>query len=191
MRRVWFADEDAGDDGDSDDGGKGDPDTSEFSPEAQAEIDRLRNHLATAQKEAADRRGTISELKGRVDALEKRRQEGMSAEEQLKEAQQKIAQLTTDLTDYQKDREVLRQINQARLEQLPEHLRGLVPTDQLSERDVAAYLTNNHDVLSRPVAPKPDGGSGRSGSKPTLSAEEQSIATKLGLTDDDLAALDE
>lgn len=192
-RRTWFADEDTppgenGGDGGNETGDGGEKDgKKDFSalPEwARSEIDSLQNRLKEVNHESASRRHQLNEMSERLQKLEEQRQAGLSAEEKLREAQANIDSLKQFEDRAKKLEDMIRQSNEQRIAQIPEHMRSLVPDG--SPADVAAYLDRNAALLTKPIAPDLDGGAG-SGSgtrQPALTDEEKQIARRTGISEE-------
>jgi len=83
---------------------------------------------------------------------------------------------------------MIRTENTARINQIPEAMRGLVPTDYPPEK-LAAWLTANMAKLARTPAPDLDAGAAGSSGRAAvaLTAEEQALAAQFGLKPEDYA----
>lgn len=83
----------------------------------------------------------------------------------------------------------IRDSNTRRMEQLPEAMRGLVPTEYAPEK-LATWMDTNWAMLTRKAAPDMDAGVGGGSGKKTpvkLSDYERTIARAGGLTDEEYA----
>lgn len=156
---------------------------------ARAEVENLRARLSDVNNESAERRIRLKEMNERMAALEADRQTRLTEAEKLKEAEAQLNSLR-QFEDRAKALEArITESNAQRVTALPEHLRGLVPVDELSPEKLAGWLDKNESILRKPIAPSLDGGvSGGGGAKtPELTEEERRIAKRTGVSEDDYA----
>ena len=138
--------------------------------------------------EAASRRVA---LKKHEEEARQREQQRLAEQGQWKELAESRAKELSDLQPYRDRAEaletMLRDSNRHRIEQIPEDMRALVPTDYAPEK-LASWLDANISRLTKPIAPRLDGGaSGGSGSTVTLTDEEKQVARATGMSLEDYA----
>ncbi len=138
--------------------------------------------------EAASRRVA---LKKHEEEARQREQQRLAEQGQWKELAESRAKELSDLQPYRDRAEaletMLRDSNKHRIEQIPEDMRALVPTDYAPEK-LASWLDANISRLTKPIAPRLDGGaSGGSGSTVTLTDEEKQVARATGMSLEDYA----
>lgn len=197
-RRRWFDDGAASEGDDNPDGGRdagggaGDNDWSSLPDWAQQQYQSLRDKLGEVNNESATRRHEIKALTDKVKALQTDRQGRLTAEEKIAEyeAQIKNLQAAQERADQLEQR--IQASNQQRIQGIPEHMRGLVPADEMTAEQLAGWLDKNEAMLRKPIAPPPEGGSGvgrgRAGDSTSLTAEEKRIAARSGMTEEQYAA---
>ena len=81
---------------------------------------------------------------------------------------------------------MIRDSNKSRIESIPEDMQPLVPTDYAPEK-LASWLDANLSRLTKPIAPKLDGGASGSGSAISLTDEEKQVARDTGVSFEDYA----
>lgn len=138
--------------------------------------------------EAASRRVA---LKKHEEEARQREQQRLAEQGQWKELAESRAKELSDLQPYRDRAEaletMLRDSNKHRIEQIPEDMRALVPTDYAPEK-LASWLDANISRLTKPIAPRLDGGaSGGSGNTVTLTDEEKQVARATGMSLEDYA----
>jgi len=146
--------------------------------------------LKAVNDESAARRVKLKEQEERIKALEQDRQQRLTVEEKLREAEANAV----GLMQY-KDRAaaleaMIQAQNNAAIANIPEDMRGLIPTDYTPER-LASWLTANAGKLSRPKAPSLDGGAGvgdRGQDEAVLTDDERAMARRFGLTEKQVLA---
>ena len=138
--------------------------------------------------EAASRRVA---LKKHEEEARQREQQRLAEQGQWKELAESRAKELSDLQPYRDRAEaletMLRDSNKHRIEQIPEDMRALVPTDYAPEK-LASWLDANISRLTKPIAPRLDGGAtGGSGNTVTLTDEEKQVARATGMSLEDYA----
>jgi len=142
-------------------------------------------------------RGLRDEAAARRVALKKHEEEARQREQarlaeqgQWKELAESRAKELNDLQPYRDRAEaletMLRDSNKHRMEQIPEDMRALVPTDYAPEK-LASWLDANISRLTKPVAPRLDGGATGGSSAVTLTDEEKQVARATGMSLEDYA----
>lgn len=138
--------------------------------------------------EAASRRVA---LKKHEEEARQREQQRLAEQGQWRELAESRAKELSDLQPYRERAEslesMLRDSNKRRIEQIPEDMRALVPTDYAPEK-LASWLDANISRLTKPIAPRLDGGAtGGSGNTMTLTDEEKQVARATGMSLEDYA----
>lgn len=135
---------------------------------AREERESLQARLSEVNNESAARRHQLKEYEERIARLEADRQERMTVEEKLKEAQAMADSLRQFEERAKSLEDRIKASNQQRIEAIPEQQRSLVPVDELSAEKLATWLDKNEALLRKPVAPQLDGGAGGSGGTPNV-----------------------
>lgn len=138
--------------------------------------------------EAASRRVA---LKQHEEQARQREQQRLAEQGQWKELAESRAAELNELQPYRERAEalesMLRDSNKSRIDTIPEDMRALVPTDYAPEK-LASWLDANMMRLTKPIAPKLDGGAaGGSASTVTLTDEEKQVARATGMSLEDYA----
>jgi hypothetical protein len=158
-------------------GDDGDIDISTLPPAAQKYIKSLR-------AEAAEKRKALQAM---ATETSKREQERLQAEGKWKELAEARERELMGLKPYEERAStletILKQQNAARIAQIPEDMRTIIPSDYAPER-LSAWLDANVAKLTRPIAPNLDAGAGGMGGTPSvkLTDDEMAIARKVGMT---------
>lgn len=192
---LWNSDEGSG----GGEQGKAAPsaDESKYNP---ATLDDAMKIIESLQKRVGEReaardtyRERSNELETRLQALEDAQRKAL---EQTGNHQELAKRYLSELETLKPVAEraealesVIRDSNNARLAQIPEDLRGLVPTDYAPEK-LQRWLNDNQERITRLPAPRLDGGAGGSrdsGEVVRLTAEQKKIAARLGITDEQYA----
>jgi phage I-like protein len=158
----------------------------------QANVDDLpswaQDMIRGLRSEAAERRVALKKYE---EESRKREQERLAEQGKWRELAESRASELSELQPY-KDRAdtletMIRDSNKSRIETIPEDMRALVPTDYAPEK-LAGWLDANMSRLTKPIAPKLDGGaSGGSGSTISLTDEEKQVARSSGMSLEDYA----
>lgn len=198
QRRVWQDDsggEDSGQQSGDADGGEdsGGGDKIE-DPVAYAKA--LEKRLNERDAELNRWKDQAKSLTDRVSAMEaankKRLEQSGNHEELLKQTEAELEQLKPVAERATALEKVIRESNQARIERIPETMRGLVPTDYAPEK-LQAWLNANEAALTKPPAPNYDAGagsgSGGNGVKPKLSADEREVISAFDIDPDTFAKI--
>jgi phage I-like protein len=145
--------------------------------------------IKETRDEAAKRR---LEYKRLEDEARRREQTRLAEEGRWKELAETRAAELADLSPYRERAETLEKMiranNEARIERVPEELRGLVPVEYAPER-LSSWLDANWERLSKRPAPDIDAGAGGGGAGKAmnLTAEEKQAAKRFGMTDEQYA----
>lgn len=87
---------------------------------------------------------------------------------------------------------IIRESNESRIKNVPEQMRGLIPSDYPPEK-LQRWLNANEAQLAKQPAPNYDAGAGlgsgggNSGSTPKLTADELDVAKRMGMSAEDYA----
>lgn len=87
---------------------------------------------------------------------------------------------------------IIRESNESRIKNVPEQMRGLIPSDYPPEK-LQRWLNANEAQLAKQPAPNYDagagvgGGGGNNGSTPKLTADELDVAKRMGMSAEDYA----
>ena len=127
------------------------------------DLDTARREIAKLRQEAASRRKALEDVQAQQA---QREQEALAEQGRWKELAEKRQAELDKLSPYQQRAEqleaTLRAANEARINRLPENMRGLVPTEYAPEK-LASWLDTNAALLVRPTPPATDAGAGGSG----------------------------
>jgi hypothetical protein len=124
----------------------------------------------------------------------KREQARLAEEGRYKELAETQAREIADLAAHKERAESLdklfREMNQKRIEQIPETMRKAVPMKYAPE-ELANWLNDNWAMLTQKPAPDLDAGAGGSGGNTPvrLDEEERQIAAKFGMTPEQYAKM--
>ena len=170
----------------------GQHDATPESGESNNSIDALpswaQDMIRGLRDEAAARRVA---LKKHEEESRQREQQRLAEQGQWRELAESRAKELNDLQPYRERAEslesMLRDSNKRRIEQIPEDMRALVPTEYTPEK-LASWLDANISRLTKPIAPRLDGGAtGGSGNTVTLTDEEKQVARATGMSLEDYA----
>lgn len=170
------------DEGQSSTGSDWDGDISTLPSAAQEYIKQLRS-------EAAERR---VQLKKQEEEQRRREQERLAEQGKFKELAESRAAELEKIKPYMERAEslesMIRESNKKRVEQVPESMRALIPSDYAPEK-LSAWLDSNWRLLTAPVAPDLDGGAGGTGGRrtPQLTREQKAMARAAGMTEEQYA----
>lgn len=144
--------------------------------------------IRSLRDESASRRVA---LKKEQEANRQREQERLAEEGKWRELADQRAHELAKLEPYKERAESLETLishsNQKRLKSIPESMIPLVPTNYSPEQ-LSAWLDTNFTRLTKPTAPKIDGGAtGSSSSTLQLTDDEKEVARASGLTFEDYA----
>lgn len=190
-RRRWFDGDGEGapeQDGQRDAGGQ---DWKALPEWARTEYESLREQLSRVNNESAQRRHQLKTLEQQMADLQADREKRLTAEEKLAEYEQRLQSLQSAQERVEALEERIRASNQQRIQQIPEHMRAVVP-ENLTPQAMADYLDKAFPVLTRQTPPPIEGGSGYSGGAAKnpaegLTSEELEIAKATGVTPEDYA----
>lgn len=191
QRRAWFDDEpDAPDENADDTSGQDAPvDISTLPAAVQGMIKKLRNEAAANR--VALKKANDEKAKAQAEAA-KREQERLAEQGNYKTLSEQLQAERDGLLPHKQRAETLeamiRASNDARIAQVPENLRTLIPTELPPEK-VAAYLDANWTLLNGRAAPNIDAGAGGGtpGGGSGLTAEEKQFAAGMGVTEEEFA----
>lgn len=159
---------------------------------AQQKFSQLEQRLSDVNNESAGRRHKLAELETTVKQLTDAQQKRLAEQGNFEElARQKAAELET-LKPYEERAKtlegIIRASNDARIAQVREDLRALVPADYAPEK-LATWLDANWSRLTVKAAPDLDAGAGTAaGRTMKLTDEERTAAHRFGLTDEQFLA---
>jgi hypothetical protein len=83
---------------------------------------------------------------------------------------------------------VIRESNERRIEEIPEGMRPLIPTDYAPEK-LQTWLNENQSLLTKPTAPDSNAGAGRGGGRSTQSNIDPDLERRMrqfGLSAEDI-----
>lgn len=158
---------------------------------AQQKLTVLEQRLSEVNNESAGRRHRLNELEATVKQLNEAHQKRLAEQGNFEElARQRAAELET-LKPYEERAKtlegIIRSSNEARIGQVREDLRALVPADYAPEK-LAAWLDANWSRLTVKSAPDLDAGAGTAKARATLSDEERTAARRYGMTEEQFIA---
>ena len=144
--------------------------------------------IRSLRDEAASRRVA---LKQQQEEAKKQQQARLAEEGKWRELAESRADELNNLTPYRERAEKLESMlmdsNTQRIEQIPESMRTLIPSDYAPEQ-LARWLDANLSHLTRPTAPKLDGGSaGGAVNTITLTEDEKQVARATGISFEEYA----
>lgn len=146
--------------------------------------------IKTTRAEAAKYRVAKREAE---EQARQREQARLAEEGKWKELAEQRSQSLAELEPYkeyaQTTEAFIREMNQRRLEQIPESFRGLVPEDYEPVKLAKWLETNWHALQNRP-APSTDAGAGAVGGGKTvqLTPEQKQVARAMGMTEEQFIA---
>lgn len=184
-RRFWFADGD---------GKNEEQPASADGKYKPTDLESAQKIIAALEKRLAERDGTISGLNDRLTAIEQANKAKLEQEGNFKElAAQRAAEIEALKPSAARAAELdklIRDLNEARIKQVPETMRSIVPTDYPPEK-LQAWLVANEPLLKSVPPPDFDAGKGTSGqgksTATALSAEELAMAKLVGVPPEDFA----
>ena len=159
---------------------------------AQQKLRAMEERLGEVNNESAGRRHRLNELEATVKQLTEAQQKRLAEQGNFEElARQRAAELET-LKPYEERAKtlegIIRASNDARIAQVREDLRALVPADYAPEK-LATWLDANWSRLTVKAAPDLDAGAGTAaGRTMKLTDEERTAARRFGLTDEQFLA---
>ena len=163
--------------------------SSRYSPNNLDEAMRI---IGALEKRLGERDAESGSLKQRLTAFEQAQRKALEEQGNFKTlAEQYQAELerTRPAVERMNALEtIIRKSNEERLSQIPDSMKGLVPTDYAPER-LQEWLNKNAAMLVKPPAPNFDAGAGGNGGRPALplTPEEQAAARRAGVTDEEFA----
>ena len=148
-----------------------------------------RDYVEKLRQEAADYRTKLRQFEEQQQKAEEERLAKSSQWQELAEKRaQELAALTPIKERYEAMLTALAESNKKRIDQVPEHLRSLVPEYDDPAR-VAAWLDANWQALTdKPIAPNLNGGTGNGTQRAkviTLTDAEIATAQKMGIKPED------
>ena len=169
------------------------PDAAQETPviDETSSVDELpswaQDMIRSLRSEAAERRVALKKYE---EDSRRREQERLAEQGKWRELAESRASELNDLQPY-KDRAdtletMIRESNKSRIESIPEDMQALVPTDYAPEK-LAGWLDANLSRLTKPTAPKLDGGATGGGSSISLTDEEKQVARDTGVSYEDYA----
>jgi chromosome segregation ATPase len=159
---------------------------------AQQRFTQLEQRLADVNNESAERRHRLKEMETQVKELSAAQQKRLAEQGNFEElARQRAAEVET-LKPYEERAKalesVIRASNDARVAQVREDLRALVPADYSPEK-LALWLDANWSRLTVKAAPDLDAGAGTANGRAIrLTDAERAQAKRSGLTEEEFAS---
>jgi hypothetical protein len=189
-RRLWAdGDQQDEDDGEDDNGG----DASKAGKYNPGDLDEAVKIIRSLENRLSERDAKIDGLSERLGAIEKAQRKRLEDEgrheELLRQVQAENEELKARATRADALDKTIREINQKKLEMIPEDMLHVVPVDDLPPERLAQWLDNSMDWLRPQRAPELDGGKGtgeRRKGEPALSDEERATAKMLGVSEEDM-----
>jgi len=183
-RRAWFAEDATGQDAQNDapDGGSEQQGRIEdLAPWAQTYVRSLRNEAAANRKA----------LTNAENAARQREQQALAEQGNFKTLAEQRALEVAGLTPYKERVDALEALiragNEARIKQVPEALRTMIPAKYAPE-ELSAWLDANMLNLQPRQAPNLDAGAGGGGKAAVpLTDAERAVAARMGLTPEEYA----
>jgi len=159
---------------------------------AQKRFADLEARLTDVNKESAGRRHRLNELETAMKSLSESQQKRLAEQGNYEELARQRAAEVEILKPYEERAKtlegIIRASNDARIGQVREDLRALVPGDYAPEK-LATWLDANWQRLTAKIAPDLDAGAGAAGRKAaSLSDEERTAARRFGMTDEQYLA---
>lgn len=157
----------------------------------QKQVEEMQARISELNNESAARRVENKRLAEERDALKAAQMKQLEEQGNYKAIAEERAKKLAELESYQERatalEETIREANEARIKSIPEHMRGLVPTDYPPEK-LARWLDANQQVFSRPSAPNLGAGvSGGNGVSIELTPLQKQIAERMGMSPEDYA----
>lgn len=152
--------------------------------ELRKELESAKARIKELNKEAADRR---HEAKREAEARQRLLEEQGEYKPLYEEAKSRLEGYQTLEQRTQSLESVIQAGNEARIAQIPEHMRTLVP-EGLTPEGVSKWLDKNLHVLTVPPAPQTDAGvQGNPAAGVKLSSEELEAAAIMEMTPEEYA----
>ncbi len=156
--------------------------------------------ITALEKRLGERDATIEQQKANINTLGERITAIEAASRKKLEEQGNFSELKTQLQAEIEAlkptaeraaalEKILRESNEARIKNVPEQIRSMIPMDYPPER-LQKWLADNEALLSKPPAPNFDAGAG-AGNSPVpsnLTTEQKAMAAKFGVTPEELQA---
>lgn len=175
------------------DGGTSTPDWASLPAWARDSYQSLQKQLKTVNDESAGRRHELDQVRQQLHSLTETQKKKLEAEGKFQELAEQRAAEIAELQRYKEQAERyekrFKDSNAARIGQIPEQMRGLVPTE-LSAEQVAGWLDRNWAMLTQRPAPDIDAGAGGSGGGkklPKLTDYERALAKAGGVSEEEYA----
>lgn len=190
QRRRWYA---VGETPDSVPPSNGGEEDDEALPSwAKTRLQSLEERLKEVNQESASRRHRLNELETSLKDLQSAQQKRLAEQGNYEELARQRAAEVEALRPYEERAKslegIIRASNDARIAQVREDVRALVPTDYAPEK-LASWLDANWSRLTTKPAPDLDAGAGTSGGRTIrLSDEERAVARRFGMTDEQYIA---
>ena len=191
QRRRWYAA--TGESPESVPPGEGGEENVEELPSwAVTRLQTLEERLKEVNQESASRRHRLNELETALKDLQTAQQKRLAEQGNYEELARQRASEVEQLRPYEERAKTLEQIirasNDARIAQVREDVRALVPSDYAPEK-LSSWLDANWSRLTTKPAPDLDAGAGSSGGRTIrLSDEEKAVARRFGMTDEQYIA---
>lgn len=161
--------------------------------EAQRIIAALEKRLGERDATIEQQRTSIGTLNERITAIEaanrKKLEEQGNFSELRTQLQAEIEALKPTAERAAALERIIRESNEARVKNVPEQYRGMIPADYAPEK-LQAWLNANEALLSKQPAPSFDAGAGAGGAPAasSLTPEQKAMAKRFGLKEEDVQA---
>jgi len=167
--------------------------TKEGTEGSPAEVDNTESHMipkARFDEVNARMKEFEKQLKAKEEALKKSQQERLEEKEEYKTLYEKATAELSEIKPLAEQveswREVMENLYQAQIADIPEEYISLIPEDLSIEKRLN-WLAKNKALIMKPVAPNIGAGQrGSSGSKSRqLTPEEQEVAKRFGYSEEE------
>lgn len=173
--------------------------SSKYNP---ATVDDAMKIITALEKRLGERDATIEQQKANINTLGERITAIEAANRKKLEEQGDFATVKTELMAQIENlkpsaeraaalEKILRESNEARIKNVPERKRSMIPMDYPPER-LQKWLADNEALLANEPPPNFDAGAGAGAGQgsvtPKLTDEQKQLAKKVGMTDEQYAA---
>lgn len=181
--RRWFAEGEAGDQQNQQDNSK-QPD-GKYSPTSLEDALKI---ISALTKRVEEREEEAKRFKSERDGLTAAQRKQLEEQGNYKTLAEQHAAEIARLKPFEEQAtvygQIIRSSNDARIKEIPEQYRTMIPKDYSPEK-LQEWLNANAALLVKQPAPSYDAGAGANGGgarQPELSASEMDIAKRMGLT---------
>jgi hypothetical protein len=167
--------------------GKYNPDSLE---DARKIINALEKRVAERDEKLNGYQDQVKSVQERLAAMEAAQRQQLEKsgnfEELARQRASEIENLKPLAEKAQTLEGIIRESNEARVQQIPEAMRGLIPTDY-SPAQLQGWLNANQKLLTQTPPPSFDAGAGvDSPAASRLSPEQKAMAKRFGLSDEEM-----